>query len=381
MKSDLLKKVFFKAFPQTRKGLDYFKRDFFKNLRYYGTGISIMSPFKYRKRMRTALGNKVVIEGGGFLDASGGIMLGDDVRIHKGKNLLTSVNGKGLFNPIFVGNGNSIQQDLVPGAFIPNKRKVSQLSEIGKNLVFVVGTGRSGTKAMAMNINKVDGGQAYHDAFIPVQFVAMDYYNGKITKESAMKKLSEMFSFTEYVPSNYLVFSDHKYSAIIPLLNELFPEAKFINLIRKADGFINSALARGWYSDNEVSQKLENREEDLNILLRTFPKFNNQLSSEDWMAMNAFERNCWYWSSWNKMIIDFLKPIPADQVLTLRLEELGEDIFPLLEFLGITEKVHFEKHNTSAYKKLESTNWTAEMKSSYEKWCMKLMSQLYCGHV
>jgi hypothetical protein len=107
--------------------------------------------------------------------------------------------------------------------------------------------------------------------------------------------------------------------------------------------------------------------------------FAGVVSESDWMGMDAFERNCWFWAWWNDLIEHSLRECESRSFF-VRLEQLQENTSALLSFLDVsTADLRPEKLNAAKYSVKRWTSWSEEQRQCFEKWCGTGMDKWYPG--
>ena len=370
-----------------RKKLLY--KNYIYPLQVKGKNIKINNPLRVIRSKALVLGSDVIIHGKSTFDARAGIMIGDGAVIEKKCNLITTKtinNSKTVFDPIIIGRGKKINNHIAPGTVLSGGDTNAGLFSFSGQLCFILSTGRSGSKAIAQLINSHPDGECLHDAFSHLNIWSCDLlYNNKSSDE-VKQLLMELYCAADFAHGKVHGQSDQKLSVFVPLLHELFPNAKFIWLIRKADSFINSSYPRGWFRNVEFGYEPHAEEflpaKSKPSLLHATHRPNGYkmgiFMEQDWKGMTAFERNCWYWTWWNQKIENDLNNIPKELWMRLNLSDLKNKTFEIQKFLGLEPiVVEAKKVNAATYKKLTSDDWLPAMKKIYEKQCVEAMDRWF----
>lgn len=115
--------------------------------------------------------------------------------------------------------------------------------------------------------------------------------------------------------------------ALMPLIAEVLPQAKFIHVYRHPGAVVRSGMRRGWYQGHEwdryrVSPGRADKEWEV--------------WQEQW---GAFEKNCWFWKRINEEGLRLKAQIGAERVLQLPFEQLvmqSDTVLPkLFDFLRL----------------------------------------------
>lgn len=247
----------------------------------------------------------------------------------------------------------------------------------GKNLIFAVGTGRCGSMTLAEMLNQHSKIEFKHEPNGQLIKLSTDYAHGLISREEVKRRLLVMYSSCSFMLNLVYGESDQKFSNLINIINEVFPDSKFIWLIREPKQTINSMYERGWFHDKEFGLQVRQEVNVESIYAGSLYSENRlngykcgDCSEEEWNQMTPFERNCWYYFYWNRIIDEQLK---GKTSIKIKLEEIAERTSDLIEFLELpSEKIALKKLNISHSGKSASQTWTDRMRDSYEEWESKL---------
>jgi len=364
------------------------KKKFISQVRYKGTGIKIHDSISVIRAKGMILGNKVVFEGGNEINATAGLSIGDDVIISKGVSIST-VDDDGNYNPVVIGNNNVISSNITAGTIIPNRSKIKSLLDYDGQMVFVVSTGRSGSKAIAQLIDQHQDAQCYHDAFPHLYRYANDLLYSKTSSSETIQRIKTLYSSISCSNTNVIGLSDQKIAPLISVLKQVFPAAKFIWVVRNAEKFINSSYPRGWFANEEFDLE-ENEKEFLerkakpsrfDAKHRTNGSLVGAFNVKQWNEVTAFERNCWYWTYWNTLIENQLLNLDKKDWIMVRLNELNEKSADIQKFIGlIPQESSVGNVNSSSYVKPKRENWTSDMDDIFGKQCEALMKRLFTNN-
>lgn len=258
-------------------------------------------------------------------------------------------------------------------AFKPTGRKQRP------RMCFVVTTGRSGSTSLARIFENRPDISARHEPRHQMVKLSTDYAHGQVGYEELVRQLENLFlDGTVYDPGILRIESDQKYFNVIPALAELFPDARFVWLIRSADSVLSSIVGRAWYADEQhpVFSKVPRYWHDFRVQGNCVPDG----PGARWETMTQFEKCCWYWAYVNRTIERDLLRLPEDQRFTLRLETLDDQVPELLEFLGLPHlDVVPKSSNEAFYAKHGREKWSGEEIAAYDRWCSPLMDKYYGG--
>ncbi len=371
-----------------------------------GNAIAIEAPCKINNPSAIQLGSNVQINASCKLSSDGGICIQDNVTIENGVQLLSNSSLKS-YQPIIIGansriGANSIIHpgvNIAKGSKIPSKTIIKSNTEnstntaefdkqttrtslytnmnLPGNLVFVVSTGRSGSKAIASLLNQHSEVHAIHDSYLQFGRYSIDKLYGRVESNELRQTLHDTYDGLSYINKPNHVQSDQKLGALISELDQIFPKAKFVWLIRNLEDFANSAYPRGWFDNSEFGyptnsvefQRPKHKPAKYYADCRINGSKTGEISEEAWKSMTAFERNCWYWRFWNKLIQKQLRELESDRFITIHLKELSSKSKYIQEFIGLTpEELEVKKYNQAFYKKLTTEDWSKEMKEIAKKY-------------
>lgn len=246
----------------------------------------------------------------------------------------------------------------------------NNIGEYIKEPVFFLSTGRCGTKWFSELLKKDKNLAIFHH---PTPSMAMqgrkvyEWYtrgNGALSN-SEQELIVEMFwagreDFLRYTyksgkryveTNNYITF-------FAPVLKQIFPDAKFVQLIRHPGEFIRSGIARSYYSGG-------NRD-----LMRPVPVHGAYI--EKWGELDRIEKIAWLWNETNSYIQEFFKDLPEEQYIifdfnkknTQNIRDLSSLLNVEISDRQISKALHRQvniqkKHSLAPYQE-----WTEEEKNT-----------------
>ena len=155
-------------------------------------------------------------------------------------------------------------------------------------MLFIYGTGRSGTTFMAKIFEGIPNLCSFHE---PLPYEGFAHSEAAIRPKSAARYVSAFKRFDvanrikKHKCSNYIE-SNGYIRLHIPFMRKFFPNAHFLHLVRNPKDVIRSHMNR-------------------NVLLDPHPIYPSSwgpphgISSENWREMDRFEKLCWLWSNEN----------------------------------------------------------------------------------
>lgn len=246
--------------------------------------------------------------------------------------------------------------------------------------VWCLSTGRVGTQTLAALAGLVDGVDARHEPTPKL------YGLSKLSYELGSERAGQKTICEALRSCRPPVKSKHKevYLEASPqgtflaeALRELFPQSRFIHLVRHPGDVMRSGMRRGWYVDHA------------NDPWRITPQDGGQAAA--WGSWSTLEKNAWLWAETNRWIGEFMGSLPPGDGLTIRSEELfsahSEVIGSFFNHLGVAQPSshRIERvlgHRLNSQKAGEAgeypkfSDWSAEEIQMVESHAGELMQQL-----
>ena len=260
---------------------------------------------------------------------------------------------------------------------------------------FIVSSGRSGTAMLHKALSAVPGVEMHHEYAVQItQPLAVKRYLGAMDTNETRKVLEETFgAAVAHTRGTHWGDSSNKLSWLIPDLAALFPDARFVHLVR--DG---RKVASSYF------HKLgdENYDDRSNVALQDWYDGADSLPPPEkpyWWPVprrgdamagvfrrfDQFQRICWHWAEINRVALQALAALPPDRTLFARLEDLAGSpalVRQLYEFLGLPFRdsdfaVFARPHNVN---KPEDRLLDASQTAQFEAIAGAMMAQLgYAG--
>lgn len=263
--------------------------------------------------------------------------------------------------------------------------------------IFVVGSGRSGTRAIFKLLSGIAGVEVHHEYLCThIQPVAAKYFMRRISYAEAQAQVQALHgSAIYYSQANVWVDCSNKLSWLIEPLAEVFSNAKFVHLVRDgrkvASSFFHK-LSDEMYDDESVRimqqwlarpttcpEPPPEKKYWWNI-----PQADQPFAAQ-FASFNQFQRACYQWREANRVIIESLRGLPADRQLFVKLERLTSDRQTVREFLAFFGVPAEEKY----YEFLQTPQnvifpmdfkLTGEQRAQFQEIAQDMMEQLgYAG--
>ncbi len=192
--------------------------------------------------------------------------------------------------------------------------------------VFVLSTGRCGTKFLHSLLSQNEQIQSYHEAFPNLQYFPNYAFHHQTQKELLVKMIAaaRMELILDAFNNNKIFFeSNHCLTFFSPALAELFKRSKFIHLIRHPGDFVVSAIKKGWHKNDSIWEEGRIKAAD----------------RKDWEDRSQIEKLAWTWFATNHYIQEFGRSLASDRFTVFRIEDIYSDqnaIDRLQQFIGVT---------------------------------------------
>ncbi|MEQ8905778.1 sulfotransferase [Ekhidna sp.] len=287
------------------------------------------------------------------------VIVEEDQVLAKGSIIRNDLNDKG---PLIIGS---------------RSRKIESKSS---QIVFVLGTGRSGTNSIIRTLNqntKIHGIHEPSDELVPL---AYEFLNNGPSKQKITYCLHTILDSIDQ--KGKLVISDQKLVPFIDFLANHYPDSKFIWLIRNPADVVNSTYHRGWFANTEFGYDVVASEPDV-YSSKIFSKFRingylcNEFSEKEWREMDSFERNCWYWKYWNQLIENQLSAVKRERWMVLGLESLNKKLDDLISFIGESDfNYSVTKSNQAKYALKDINEWPEQWTDHLRTYCVDYYNHL-----
>jgi hypothetical protein len=261
---------------------------------------------------------------------------------------------------------------------------------------FIVSSGRSGTAMLTKVLAAAQGVTIEHEYMVHVvQPLAVRRYHGLVDAKAAQDVLASTHGAAVlYAQTPLWGDSSNKLSWLIPDLAALFPEARFIHLVRDGRKVASSyfhKLADECYDERSTEILGAYLAEPARVpppppeKKYWWPQPIDPAMAEAFVNFSQFERICWHWAEINRVILRDLGTIPKNRRLMLRLEDLRaqpSSVQELCAFLGLRYREEFygafaRPHNVN---RPTDTMLTTEERAIFRRLSGEMMQQLgYAG--
>lgn len=192
--------------------------------------------------------------------------------------------------------------------------------------VFVLSTGRCGTMLLTKILSTFSGAEVYHEPY--PEFIWHNKYayeNHSINPLTVsmifdaaryeMIRLAFLNNKTYIETNNRITFFAHQ-------IAELYPNAKFIHLIREPVSFVKSGFGRNWYHGKTIYDE---------------GRIIDHTGVERWRKYETIEKIAWLWGTTNDFILDFKSQTtaPIFEISSKQLFNNAEKVQQLLSFINL----------------------------------------------
>ncbi|MDR9418103.1 sulfotransferase family protein [Gracilimonas sp.] len=189
---------------------------------------------------------------------------------------------------------------------------------------FVLSTGRCGTKLLTNIFATHEGIKVYHNPHPEFTWHTKYAFEHQSNRSEIVKMMFDVARYelirNAYINNNIFIETNNRVTFFAHQIAKLYPNAKFIHLIRQPVDFVKSGMVRNWYSEQDIYD--EGRIKDVE-------------NPESWESYSVEEKIAWLWKSTN----DFIETFKEDhEVLTITSEDLfsnTKSVRQLLEFLEL----------------------------------------------
>jgi hypothetical protein len=214
---------------------------------------------------------------------------------------------------------------------------------------FIVSSGRSGTAMLHKALSAKPDVEMHHEYAVQItQPLAVKRYLGLADAGQTRRVLEETFGAAVAHSAKALWGdSSNKLSWLVADLAALFPEARFVHLVRdgrKVAGSYFHKLGDENYDDrsNAAMQAFYDGAGTMPPPEKKYwwpvPRRGDAMA-EAFRGWDQFQRICWHWAEVNRVALEALAPLGPDRTLFVRLEDLRESpalVRSLYEFLGLS---------------------------------------------
>lgn len=194
--------------------------------------------------------------------------------------------------------------------------------------LFVLSTGRTGTKTLARLLDLSREVAAFHE---PRPQLLKERQIARWEVHANERKYRHIFIWARGTPLFKSTLDERVYAEtsarltfFAPVIADLLPNAKFLFIHRRPFGVVRSGMKRGWYVDHPADYA------------RVRPVKGEEFFDR-WDEMSPFKKICWYWRVYNDFALDFCEQVSSSRTLIVRASELfeGSAVSRIFDFLNV----------------------------------------------
>ena len=197
--------------------------------------------------------------------------------------------------------------------------------------VFVLSTGRTGTKTLAAILGLAKNIIAFHEPkpeLYGLSKLSYEYSNKKnillVLREGFLTARRDLLNYSLSHGKGYVETSPQT-TFLASIILDTIANVRFIHLVRDPRYVIRSGMRRKWYNGNSYDKS------------RIVPR-NNSKSAQYWKNCNTFQKNLWLWAETNRWILNFFQVLGDDQKILIKSEDLFNNnentMNRLFDFIG-----------------------------------------------
>ena len=234
---------------------------------------------------------------------------------------------------------------------------------------FILTTGRSGSAFISNLMGNVDGITAFHEPYPQMLEVC------RIAYGDTVRGYQDQYEEAIYEARNDLVNSVHddlylesqpRLVPYFPYIAKVFPQSKFVYMIRSPAAVVKSGAERNHYGDGDKRE-----------IFRIKPEVGDYAAK--WPTMNMIEKLSWRYAAINRYIEWHLNFLLRERWLFVKSENLfsGQALGELSNFLGVTfpDNLDLSPKNAGSKNLPEFGDWLERDKEAVRTFCGRLASQ------
>ena len=238
-------------------------------------------------------------------------------------------------------------------------------------MFFVLSSGRSGSGMCAYVLNQYGNCVCLHHPEPELVVEATQF----LYRERSAESIAQVLASTrqEIVDGRQYGEVNLQHTLLYPILRGVFPQAKFIWLIRDGRRVVTSMFYRGWYDRSATRVPVYWHDARLQA------DKTGDLPSNVWADYTRFEKCCWIWKKYNQLIESHLTNLDQRLWMQVRLESFKASLPEVERFLGLNKrrKITVEKKNKARQPQIDWEYWDSDQRASFERICGDAMDRWY----
>ena len=233
---------------------------------------------------------------------------------------------------------------------------------------------------IANTLSLIDNCVCPHEPSPELILESSTYHYGNMSDDEIKGILRETRHHT--IDGSIYCESNQTLSLLIPVLTDVFPDARYIWLIRNGLDVVASVYQKQWYTGHSENH---DRYEDCPPIERAWIDGRiegdrcGDMSTIEWNKLVRFGRCCWYWSYVNRIIESDLNKYAAGRFKLLRLEELDMELSKVIRWMGLKAAIvpTAKRYNVAKRNPYYWTMWTDQQRATFDYWCGNPMDRFY----
>lgn len=238
-------------------------------------------------------------------------------------------------------------------------------------MFFILSAGRSGSRSISHMLDTYPGCICLHHPEPELIIECSEWFYGDYPTSG----IGEQLTATRPPVACNGVYGEAnlQLSLIIPVLCDQFPHSKFIWLIRDGRDVVASMFDRGWYDpgSKRVAAVWHNARLQGNRC--------GDFSTAEWNGLTRFEKCCWLWSKYNRIIEEAFSVLPRHRRMMVRLDRLRASQKELADFLALKmdQVAPVDRLNVALQPVTYWKSWSWKSRRQFEKHCSGVMDQWF----
>lgn len=218
------------------------------------------------------------------------------------------------------------------GTSLDNRIPVSDRKRSSHEYVFIISTGRTGTKFFSRFFNQQSRNvRAYHEPYPDLLDVGIDFASDRLSFDSAASQLVRARNaYLRHLDRPVYLEANNRLFSLVPVLDYVFPTCRIVHIVRDARDMTTSCLAKNWFAADDPFRRLE-----------PCDKVGGEMRGE-WPTLSRTAKLAWLWRHQNEIIRKALAG--RERSMTVRFEALFTPDPPSAEFDQLTRFVGAELH-------------------------------------
>lgn len=179
--------------------------------------------------------------------------------------------------------------------------------------MFILSTGRTGTKTLSRLLDLSSDIDAFHEPYPQLlearKTARWEVYDNPSKYHNIFLRSRGAALWKAQRRGVLYAETSARMTFFAPVIAELLPKARFIYIHREPTAIIRSGMRRGWYVDHPADYA------------RISP-VDGEEANAGWDQWTPFEKTCWYWDAYNRFALHFCSRIDASRMLTIQAREV-----------------------------------------------------------